>query len=217
MQWKNDAGDLLSAHQLALNAITSMVDRVADIEFEQQSEPVEGRMSLIVQFVQGIDVCETAISEGLYSQAAALLKQEMETIEAVHEYETGQRRDRTTPRLNLLRGFGRVYGEFNKYAHVSVEEIHKFIVNYEEKGISGPSVIPQYRREIAEFFYGYHVVFIVHCASQMKKILSDVYEIKLTEQELLWLADASKILQDRDIIRPRNEDTDDVIARPYPR
>ena len=109
-------------------------------------------MSLTAQFIQGIDVCETAISEGLYSQAAALLKQEMETIEAVHEYETGQRRDRTTPRLNLLRGFGRAYGEFNNYAHASVEDIHKSIVHFEEGSISGPSVIPQYQREISECF-----------------------------------------------------------------
>lgn len=213
-RWKKDASDLLDAHQSALSAIVSMVDRVANIEFEQQSKPVEGRMSLTVQFIQGIDVCETAISEGLYSQAAALLKQEMETIEAVHEYETGQRRDRKTPRLNLLRGFGRAYGEFNNYAHASVEDIHKSIVHFEEEGISGPSVIPQYQREIAECFYGFHVFFIICCASQMKKILSDVYELDLTAQELLWLAGALRILQDRDIIRLENEDSDDADTRP---
>lgn len=207
---KKDASDLLDAHQLALSAIASMVDRVANIEFEQQSNTVEGRMSLTAQFVQGIDVCETAISEGLYSQAAALLKQEMETIEAVYEYETGQRRDRVTPRLNRLRSFGRAYGEFNNYAHVSVEDIHKSIVHFEEEGISGPTVLPQYQRETAEYFYGLHVLFIIYCVSQMKKILSDVYQLELTEHEFLWAAAALRILQDRDIIRPENEEADDV-------
>ena len=187
-----------------------MVDRVANIEFEEQSKAVEGRMSLIVQFVQGIEVCETAISEGLYSQAAALLKQEMETIEAVHEYETDQRRDRRAPRLDFLRGFGRAYGEFNKYAHVSVEQVHKSIVHFEEKGVSGPTVIPQYRQEIAEYFYGLHVYFLVCCASQMKRILDVSYGFELTGQEHLCLAAALKILKDRDIIRLGNRESDDA-------
>ena len=71
-------------------------------------------------------------------------------------------------------------------------------------------MIPQYQREIAESFYGLHVLFIIYCASQMKKILSDVYDLDLTEPELLYLAGALKILQDRDIIRPENENSDDA-------
>ena len=87
-------------------------------------------------------------------------------------------------------------------------------MHFEEEGISGPSVIPQYQREIAECFYGLHVLFIIYCASQMKRILSDVYELDLTEQELLCLAGALRILQDRDIIRPENEDSEDADTRP---
>ena len=116
--------------------------------------------------------------------------------------------------MNLLRGFGRAYGELNNYAHASVEDIHKSIVHFEKEGISGPSVIPQYQREIAEYFYGLHILFIIYCASQMKRILSDVYELDLTEQEHLCLAGALRILQDRGIIRPENEDPDDADTRP---
>jgi hypothetical protein len=47
-----------------------------------------------------------AIAEGLYSQAAALLKQEMETIEAIHEFETGKRRDRKTPQISRSEELG---------------------------------------------------------------------------------------------------------------
>ena len=67
--WKKDAGDLLMAHEFAFSAIASMINRVAGIKFEKQSKDVEGKMSLTAQFVQGIDICEVAISEGLYSQA----------------------------------------------------------------------------------------------------------------------------------------------------
>jgi len=178
-----------------------MVDRVADIKFEEQSKDVEGRMSLTAQFIQGIDICEVTISEGLYSQAAALLKQEMETIEAVDEYETGRRREGRTPQLNLLSGFGRVYGEFNNFAHVSIEEIHKNIVNFVHEDVSGPSVNPQYQRHIANYFYGYHVLFITYCASQMKKILKEVYNLELTVDELKWLGMTLNILKQNEFIK----------------
>ena len=182
-----------------------MVNRVTDVTFRPQSKAVEGRMSLTAQFIQGIDICESAIAEGLYSQAGALLKQEMETIEAINEYETGARRDGKTPRLNLLNEFGHTYGDFNNFSHVSVEDIHKGIVNYEAGGISGPSVIPQYQQDTAERFYGFQIFFIFLCARQMIKILRDVYELNAEKEELLLLLSAIKIIEDRGIIAPRKE------------
>ena len=74
-------------------------------------------------------------------------------------------------------------------------------------------MIPQYQGEIAKRFYGLHVLFIIYCAIQMVSILRDVYELDLTKQEVLYLASALKILQDRDIIRPKNKDSDDADTR----
>ena len=80
-RWKNDAGDLIDAHQFAFSAIASMIARFSGRRFERQSKLIEGRMSLTAQFVQGIDICETSISEGLYSQGSGVLKQELETLQ----------------------------------------------------------------------------------------------------------------------------------------
>jgi hypothetical protein len=111
-RWKNDAGHLIDAHQFAFSAVASMIARFSGRPFEQQSKLIEGRMSLTAQFVQGIDICETSIFEGLYSQAAALLKQELETLAAIDEFENDRRKDGKTPNIGngIMSGFGPIYG-----------------------------------------------------------------------------------------------------------
>ena len=58
------------------------------------SPEVSAGLKLVASFFQGVDITETAISEGLYGQAAALLRQELETIAALEEVELGRRRGR---------------------------------------------------------------------------------------------------------------------------
>ena len=193
------------AHELSFSAIVSAINRHNLMEFQEQPKAVEGRLSLTAQFIQGVDICETAISEGLYFQAAALLKQEMETIEAAYDYEIGKRKEKKTPRMRLLKDFGKAYGEFNDFAHVGVENIHKFIVHYEKNGMSGPSVVPSYDRDIATRFYGLHVYFIIHCARQIMKLFKEIYGSGLSSMELLMVRDALQILQVEDIIKPAEE------------
>lgn len=51
--------------------------------------------------MQGIHLCEEAIVEGLYLQAATLLRQEHEIISAVQELGIGRRRDGKTPHVTI--------------------------------------------------------------------------------------------------------------------
>jgi hypothetical protein len=75
--WKHDAPDLVDAQQLAFSALASMITRFAARKIDEPARDVEGQICLIAQFLIGVELCETAISEGLYSQAAALLKQQL--------------------------------------------------------------------------------------------------------------------------------------------
>jgi hypothetical protein len=105
-QWKKDAGDLIDAHMFATSVVANMTSRISGRRFERQSKEIEGRLTLTAQFIQGIEICEVAISEALYSQAAALLKQELETLAAIDEFEkvisTTSRTPRGTTSLGML-------------------------------------------------------------------------------------------------------------------
>lgn len=195
-EWKKEAGDLIDAHQFALSAVYSMIDRFAGKRFEKQPHAVEGRMSLTAQFIQGIDICEVSISEGLYSQAAALLKQQLETIAAIDEYENDRRREGRTPNIGrgITAGFGPIYGDLNGIAHVSRHDLAQQLVTIEKGEICAPSLLPRYNPELARFLYGNHVYFIVEIGRQTARIFEEVFGETFSEEESQWHFFAMTIL-----------------------
>jgi len=195
-RWKKDAGDLIDAHQIAFSAIASMIERFSGRPFEQQSKSIQGRMSLIAQFLQGIDICETSISEGLYSQAAALLKQELETLTAIDEFENGCRKDGKTPNIGngIMRGFGRIYGDLNSIAHVSRHDLAQRLVTIEQGDLCAPSLTPQYDRDLARSLYGNHVYFIIEVTRQNARVFEEIFGEGLSKEEGDWFFCAMIIL-----------------------
>src|SRR5947207_11666683 len=65
--------ELLDAHWLATGVIANATTRVGGIAGVSDND-IGQRLSLTASFVQGIDICECAIYEGLYVAGAALLK-----------------------------------------------------------------------------------------------------------------------------------------------
>jgi hypothetical protein len=195
-RWKQDAGDLIDAHMFAFSAVASLIERFSGRRFEQQSKSIEGRMSLTAQFVQGIDICETAISEALYSQAAALLKQELETLAAIDEFENDRRKDGKTPNIGIgiMRAFGPLYGDLNNIAHVSRDDVARHLVKVEQGEICAPTLIPQYNVELARFLYGNHVCFIIEVARQTAQIFEEIFAEGLSKEEGDWIVYAKVIL-----------------------
>lgn len=202
-RWKEDAHDLLMAHQFALSAIYRAIDRFSGRKFEPRGPSVEGRMSLTAQFLQGVDLCETAISEGMYSQAAALLKQEMETIEAMHEFVQGTRREGRTPRIGgRLVGWGPIYGDMNSIAHVSQRDLALQLVHVEIGDLSAPSLVPIYNGELAKLMYGLHVFMIFDIARLNNDLFNELYGEGLDEEECRWLFTATRILTEAGAMMP---------------
>ncbi len=203
VRWKSEADALVDAHQLAFSALASMIVRFSGKRFAKQSKSVEGRMSLTAQFVQGIDICETSISEGLYSQAAALLKQELETLVAIDEFENDRRRDGKTPNIGngKMSDFGHIYGDLNNIAHVSRHDIARQLVTVENGEICAPSLIPQYNRDLALLLYGYHVYFIIEASRQTAQIFQEIFGEGLSKQEDAWIFSSMMILLKEKIIK----------------
>lgn len=204
-RWRNDARDLLDAHECALSAISGAISRFSGRTFAPRGEGVEGRMSLTAQFLQGVELCETAIAEGLYSQAAALIKQEMETIEAIHEFAQGTRRDGKTPRIGgRLDGWGPIYGDMNSLAHVSRHDLATRLVRIERGSIVAPSLFPVYNFELAKLMYGLHVFLIFDLARLNHDLFEELYGEGLDIVELRLLDASAKILQESGAMIPRD-------------
>jgi hypothetical protein len=211
-QWKKDAGDLIDAHMFATSVVANMTSRISGRRFERQSKEIEGRLTLTAQFIQGIEICEVAISEALYSQAAALLKQELETLAAIDEFEKDRRKNGKTPNVGTgaMRAFGPIYGDLNNIAHPSRDDIARNVVLFEKGEICGPSAIPQYNQELARFLYGNHVYFIISLAVQIKRIFREIFDEGFSKEEEQWLLSATMILLREKVVKLPPEATEDL-------
>lgn len=195
-KWKRDADILIDVHQVAFSALASVLKRNLGRKVENVSKEQEGQISLISHFVQGVDLCESSISEGLYSQAAALLKQEVEIVSGIEEYRTKKRIEKKTPSIGrgVTAGFGPIYGQLNEIAHLGRHEIAKNIVSGSVGDLTGASIVPIYQKELAFALYGQHIHYIILVAKQLEVLFQSIYGEGLNEEEKKWLGSAVGVL-----------------------
>lgn len=193
---KIDYGLLLDAH-LSVTAVIGTLLFKDSMKPGNTNEIISGKLSLIASFVQGIDLCETSISEGLYAQAAGLLKQEIETIAAIEEFIVGNRKDGITPNVKHVKwDLKRIYGDLNKVAHVSHKDSFQPLYQAETKGEAVPvSIVPIYNKDIARSLYAVHVALLIHLASLLIDTYKEIYNEKPSAAEYQILTGAIKMME----------------------
>jgi hypothetical protein len=207
-QSKKVHGDLLDAHLLAVSAIANATSEVSGKPGKIDAD-LSLALSLIASFVQGIDICETAISEGLYVSAAAVLKQQMETIAAIREVQNKTRRSGSTPNVKTFGELAVLYGDLNSLAHVGQSELMQRLVRLElSEQQSGAPLFPVFNAELSKLFYGLHVCFITMIALEVGVTLQGLYGAGLNEIEDNMLVGAARILQKRGWLPPLTKKDD---------
>ena len=194
-QSKEVYGELMDAHWLATSVIASATSPVSGKpgKVEDDLAPL---LSLTASFIQGIDTCETAISEGFYVSATALLKQEMETIAAIHEVRNKSRKSGTTPNVKIFGDLAVVYGDLNKVAHVGDANLMQELVRIEiNERQAGAPLFPVFNAKLAKFLYGLHVAFITMIAIEVGLVLEALYGAGLKKFHENMLGRAAGILQ----------------------
>jgi hypothetical protein len=197
-QLKSDAGNLVDAHMFAF-AIAANAVMKKDSVPGKASKSIDERLSLVASFILGVDITEVSIAEGLYVQAAALLKQELETITAIGELVEDRRRDRRTPNIGNS-GFPwmkRVYSDLNAAAHVGDAEVLRGLVSRRiSEEVAGAALHPLYNRDLSIYFYGLHVILIVLLALQIEDLHDEMYGERFTERENRTLLIVQAILEE---------------------
>lgn len=142
-------------------------------------------------------------SEGLYAQAANLLKQELETIAAIEEFILGNRKDGKTPNVKFVKwDMAQIYGELNKVAHVSDREAFDPLFQIgSDRNVKPVSILPVYKREISRELYAIHVAFIIQIAYHLINLYEELYSETATETEYIMLTGAMKRLESEGFIK----------------
>lgn len=157
--FKKEAGDFLLAHEFVLSGITSCLERFggkkwpADLDAAIRLK-VEQTSQLSALFLHGIDPCEVAISEGLYGQAATLIRQHMEILGAIDEVWLDKRNPRSTPKVSSLpEDIRQHYGGLSELAHAAVPDYLNRMYTGIKGDLVGAAIVPIFNKDMALFLY----------------------------------------------------------------
>jgi hypothetical protein len=161
------------------------------------SASISDRLSLYASFIQGIEFVETAITEGLYVQAATLLKQQMETVAAMNELAKGTRQDGRTPNVkHLLWQMNRHYDSINDAAHVGKRDLLRGFYQADAQGDAVPaSVMPRFSATAARYLYTLEVGLLVGFVVAVGDLLQEMYGESWTDEERRFLFRAVDVLE----------------------
>jgi len=160
-----------------------------------------------------MELCEQAILEAMYSQAGALVRQEMECIAAMEESKLGTRKENKTPNINNAPPeLRRAYGQLSMMTHTSSTAMLESLLTRTSASPGFVSVVPQYNHEAARMLIGLHAALLIEFAVQLHILYLDTYDDGLTPLEQDGLQLATYILQE-DGFRPRPTSDDTLLVR----
>jgi len=164
---------------------------------KQDVDKVAQIAQLSMLFMQGVDICETSIAEGLYGQGAALLRQQMEIIAAMNEVWDGKRVPNKTPNISSLPEDLRPhYGGLSELTHAAVPEYLDHLFTDIKGDKVGASITPLYRKDLAIFLYRISLTLLMCFMEAQEKALQVAYGESYDEKEkkLIHLAVTANLL-----------------------
>ncbi|WP_234894846.1 hypothetical protein [Agrobacterium vitis] len=214
-KFKDNDIRLTEAHAFAWSALGNLISRSAGAKIKENPNNSQ-KLNLISHFLQSINLCEVAVVEGLYVQAATLLRQEHEIISAVQELGVGSRKDGKTPHatIGVLKNMGKAYGELSGAAHVSQSALLHTIIEMEVGELKGPSAFPIYHRELARNLYALHVCYIVLMARLAGEVNDEIGLGGLSADEEKMVVLAMATLHEEGLIEIEEAPLNKPIAEP---
>lgn len=191
--FKKEARGFLLAHELVLSGIASCLNRFGgkkwppDLDQATRLKVVQ-ISQLTSLFLHGIDPCEVAIAEGLYGQAAALIRQQMEILGAIDEVWLDKRNPRSTPKVSSLHADIRQhYGGLSELAHAAVPDYLNRMYTDIKGDLVGASIAPKFNKDMALFMYRIELGILFEFARRQEDTLKAAYGVDVFSDEEIRL------------------------------
>jgi hypothetical protein len=193
-------GRLLDAHMLTTGALGSALIRTNRKIVPVTPTSLE-RTALFASLIIGLPACESAIVEGRYLQAGALLRQEVETLAQLVAVRLGRRQAKKSPNVNLLeKSTARLYGDLSAAAHVSRHDLVRDLTQW-----TGPHDGPPDSTAVTRFFPGFdettarrmfalHLYLLIQLANEMNDDLLEKHGRGFSDREAKALNLALRIM-----------------------
>ncbi|MEH6740161.1 MAG: hypothetical protein V7695_16695 [Sulfitobacter sp.] len=181
VKFKDDVGDFLFAHESLVSAIALCLTRFGGKKWPEDLDTVIAEKTtqvaqLSMHFMHGVDLCEIAIAEGLYGQAAALMRQQMEIIGAIDEVSDGQRVPKRTPNIgSLSKEIRSHYGGLSELTHAAVpDNLHQILTDV-RGNLVGAAITPLYQPNLALFLYRLEIGLLLELVARQENALEAAY------------------------------------------
>lgn len=192
---------LVDAHLLITGVLAAGLLRI-NAKVVPTTDTSAERSALFASYVIGIETCERAIEEGRYLQAAALLRQEMETVAQLKAVAAGRRHDDRSPNVaRLEKSVARLYDDLSAAAHMSRHPMIRHATEWEMQGNSlpGPTVgarcFPAFIEEVARRSFALHLVLTMHLIEELSSDLHERYgDDAFTKREAEAIALAAQLM-----------------------
>ena len=196
-----EAGEIGDAYDLALNAVASACIRI-DGRFGKYEAESSRHGAIIAAYIAGLSLVEIAVLEGFGTQAASLLRQELEAIAALEELRQGRRKETKTPNIAMVGTVpGSIYGDLSKIAHFSsTVALHSWIRhNRPLEDAPGPAeaflVSPQHQPDSTIRLFALHTLLLLHLAEHQAIHYGQLYGIEPTDEEREFASQSLAALQ----------------------
>ncbi len=182
-EWPKSFEMLVNANEAGLACVGSILARPDRSFPEGQIAEKLQRATIHSALLQGIHAVEYCIKNGIYAQAAALVRMEIEGVECLRGIRQGTQRDGATPRLLALKHLGRTYSQLTGLAHLSSHDLLTHVVN-REIGNTDHSFNPQFARHLL----GTHLCALAAFALDLSEFRPFNDQAQLTETENGYLS-----------------------------
>jgi len=151
------------------------------------NQQISERLELIAAFFQRTYLVETAISEGQYFKAAAMLKQNIEIVTRIRELREGLAKNAKVPNVkNSPKGMNIFYSQLNDIAHISKPELYSlFLEKLSIGSFIGASPFPTTNTEVARNLYELHIWLLFEMVRELMILFTEMYGDLTNEDEFI--------------------------------
>lgn len=185
----NRLGLIYEAHNVLMSVLASIHARDDRTFDETELTAKLHRASIHSTIIQGASVTQYAIATACYPQAAALIRQEIEAVEACEGLRSKRQKEGKTPRLKVLKYLGAHYGVLSSIAHLSRSDFLLSLNRVTENGID-PNLVEPFEKEL----FCIHLIALASICADAGELRPYSTERMLSDQEQAWLASVLGVL-----------------------
>jgi hypothetical protein len=188
---KTEEGELQFALDCVMAAIGSMFKRASALCYLPEGDTLKKRTGILAACCQGISPIEDCIFRGFYVQAATLIRQEMEAVEASRSLRVGRyiEGSKKNSSLFVLRHLGKIYGQLTDIAHLQRSSLVLHLV-----GENSPSIDPIRNPEFESFLLKTHIYALTGITLELGELVSPIVGSSITDGERDCLVTSQSVL-----------------------